>query len=439
MTEEFVNGTHVEVFDQNEKGALYSALAVGTLISCLLIMKLIRKFGGRLTFLSYGLISGIATMFFPIGTNYGIVPAVFLRAMQGIGNGMPFASIGYVSAAWCPLKASGVFLTALTAYNQLAPLMTMPLAGYFCTSSFGWKGIYYLQGFLTIIVFIFFYSVYKDQPRFHQRVSDKELVMIEHKKSVMSVDGKCSLPPVPYMEIIKDPSTIGTLFICFGDFFCFNIFVLFAPIYLNKVLGLNIADTGIASAFPYLGSLVLKTFVGPFSDGLTSISTLTSVRLFMTLSQFPMTLALITLAIIPPTWIFVAQLSYFCAIVFSAFGAVGYYKSVQLSAGPFSSVIMSWASIIYSIIILVLPIFKTIVAGDDQPDQWRLIFVVAAAISFVTLGIWLFTVKVDLRPWAIIESTNSWKNSSLTKENLTNKIVPKIVIEKDSKLENVEI
>ena len=50
MTEDTVvdgNLTQTEIFDQNEKGVLYSAVAVGTLISCLVITKLIQVLGGR--------------------------------------------------------------------------------------------------------------------------------------------------------------------------------------------------------------------------------------------------------------------------------------------------------------------------------------------------------------------------------------------------------
>lgn len=50
MTESTVeNGTLMEreIFNQNEKGVLYSALAIGTLISCLIITKLIQVLGGR--------------------------------------------------------------------------------------------------------------------------------------------------------------------------------------------------------------------------------------------------------------------------------------------------------------------------------------------------------------------------------------------------------
>ena len=230
----------------------------------------------------YGFISGIATLLFPMATKYGVVPVFMMRALQGAGNGVIFASIGYVSSAWSPITASGVFLTAMTSYNQVAPLFTMPLAGFFCTSKYGWPAIYYLQGILTLISFVFFYIIYRDQPRFHQNVSDREIAIIERKKSVVTSQ---TPPPVPYREMLKDKFVLGALIASIGDFLCFNIFVLFAPVYLNKVLGMNITETGIMSAIPYLGSLFMKVIIGPVSDKLKIISTLNSVKLFMSLSQ----------------------------------------------------------------------------------------------------------------------------------------------------------
>ena len=165
---------------------------------------------------------------------------------------------------------------------QVAPLFTMPLAGFFCTSEYGWKAIYYLQGALTLICFTVFYFIYRDQPRFHQNVSDKEIAVIERKKSVVT---SSTPPPIPYREMFKDKFVIGSLVAFVGDFLCFNIFVLFAPVYLNKVLGMDITETGIISAIPYLGSFVIKMTMGPISDSLTIISTLTNVKVFMCVSQ----------------------------------------------------------------------------------------------------------------------------------------------------------
>uniref|UniRef100_A0A914QK01 Major facilitator superfamily (MFS) profile domain-containing protein n=1 Tax=Panagrolaimus davidi TaxID=227884 RepID=A0A914QK01_9BILA len=158
----------------------------------------------------------------------------------------------------------------------------MPLAGFSCSSIFGWQGIYYLFGFLTLIVCAVFYYIYTDTPRKHKYVSPRELYKIESCKSIVEDRMK---PKIPYYKMITDISVIGTLIIAIGDFVCFNIFMLFAPVYLNKVLGLDVKQTGVSSAIPYIGSLIVKVFIGPLSDKLTSISMLNNVRIFMCISQ----------------------------------------------------------------------------------------------------------------------------------------------------------
>ena len=158
----------------------------------------------------------------------------------------------------------------------------MPLAGFFCASQYGWPTIYYLQGVLTLASFTFFYFIYRDQPRFHKNVSDKEIAVIERKKSIVTSSHP---PPVPYREMLKDKFVWGTLIVSIGNFLCINIFVFFAPVYLNKVLGMDITETGVMSAIPYIGSLFVKAIIGPISDKLTIISTLNSVKLFMSISQ----------------------------------------------------------------------------------------------------------------------------------------------------------
>ena len=93
--------------------------------------------------------------------------------------------------------------------------------------------------------------------------------------------------------------------------------------------------------------------------------------------------------------------------MFSSVNIVGYYKSVQLSSGPFASTIMSWFAIAYSMIILLLPILKTLLVPDDTPAQWRVFFFMGSAICLSTLIFWLFTVEVELRPWADIQRKSS--------------------------------
>ena len=158
----------VEMFTQNEKGLLYSAISIGSLIGSFSITYIVSFIGARKTMVIYGVTTGIATILCPLMANWGFIPLFIMRILQGIGGGMTFSSIGYITSAWAPLTASGLFLSWLTTYVQLAPLITMPVAGFFCESSVGWPGVYYVMGGLTLVFCGLFYLVYRDSPRFHR-------------------------------------------------------------------------------------------------------------------------------------------------------------------------------------------------------------------------------------------------------------------------------
>lgn len=90
---------------------------------------------------------------------------------------------------------------------------------------------------------------------------------------------------VPYGSILTDKVIIGCMITSFGNFFGFQIFMQYAPVYMNKVLQLDVKSTGLMSALPYLGCLILKFIVGPLSDKLKCISQLTGVKVYTGVSQ----------------------------------------------------------------------------------------------------------------------------------------------------------
>uniref|UniRef100_A0A914Z1M1 Major facilitator superfamily (MFS) profile domain-containing protein n=1 Tax=Panagrolaimus superbus TaxID=310955 RepID=A0A914Z1M1_9BILA len=172
-------------------------------------MTIINKIGGRMTFTLYGFISGIATILLPLCAKYSFAAVVFVRFLQGVGYGMSFVSVGYVSSSWSPMESRGLFLTVLTMFYQISSLTAAPSAGLFCTSEYGWQGMYFLQGISTIIVFSIFFLIYTDRPRTNKFVSETEASYIEGPEPMLLNDRE--LPTIPYYEALTDPAIIGTL------------------------------------------------------------------------------------------------------------------------------------------------------------------------------------------------------------------------------------
>lgn len=111
------------------------------------------------------------------------------------------------------------------------------------------------------------------------------------------------------------------------------------------------------------------------------------------------------MAMIPPDWKIVAQICYTVLIVGVSLNSVGFYKSVQLSTGPFAAVIMSWFSLINALVVFILPVIKTNLAAEDRPEQWALIFYISSGVVFCTTVVYLFTATVEPRKWTMPKPT----------------------------------
>ena len=119
-----------------------------------------------------------------------------------------------------------------------------------------------------------------------------------------------------------------------------------------------------------------------------------------------MVICFIVLAAIPASWQIVAQVMYTIAVLGVSLNSVGFYKATQLCAGPFSAVIMSWFSLINALVVLFLPLIKTVLAAEDRPEQWALIFIINAVVVFITTTVFILTAAVEPRSWAIKASSS---------------------------------
>ncbi|KAE9548699.1 hypothetical protein FO519_008097 [Halicephalobus sp. NKZ332] len=433
-SERYSNSTVVEesemMFNLMEKSWLFSAVAIGQILGTIPITYVTSNFGVRKSFTVYGLISAVSTLLIPFLTHFGFFPIFVMRVLEGFAMATSFPSLGAIVSEWSTTKSNGMSIALLSVHLQFGSMLTMPVSGEFCASKFGWPGIYYLQGSLTLFFFIVFYAFYRDSPHIHKNVSAKELRKISTGKIQFYENGKKTVQKVPYGRILKDISVWGVFISCFGGSFGFQLMGQFGPTFLNKVLKFDVQKTGFVAAYPYLVSAIFKIVAGPFSDRFTLISEKARIIMFNSLAQFPMAACFILMAVLPVEKAGYVQTAYTLATAFCGLNAVGVAKSVQMIGQQHCHFILAMNTFIISTVQLILPPIVSFIAPDNSPEQWGIMFYGVAAIVFVTAIIFNLTAEASPRPWTALEGSYSPSKSSIPSELKveifsTEKITPK--------------
>lgn len=399
---------------------LFSAIAAGSLIGTLPIMTCVTHIGMRRTLTIYGLNSAIATLVLPFAVEWGYNYVFMVRILQGFSIGIGFSALGAIASQWSALREAGTYIAILSTHVQLCSIITMPLAGVLCESSFGWRSLYYVQGIFSILIFLTFYCFFRDSPTLHRNVSEKELSRIYQNKANVGMSTHAS---VPYLHVIRDPCVIGVWLSSIGAHLGFFSFLYYGPVYVNKVLHLDVGSTGYATAIPYALSAAVKIVAGPISDRSTCVSERIRIIIFGCLSQGCMAVCFLVLALTKSAT--VAQATYTAAIVFSGLNVVGAVKCAQLRARQHVHFVMAVVSGIGCIITLLLPVFVTLVCPDNTQAQWsRLFFGISVIVLVVNLP-FVFMAQSDPAPWTapgFASSTHKVSSSTVEKQPPTTQL-----------------
>ncbi|VDO04970.1 unnamed protein product [Haemonchus placei] len=256
-----------------QKNALFSIVAVGQLIGTIPIVPILHAIGMRYTFVFYGVVATCGTLMLPLAVEFGYASVMVTRFMQ-------VCIVGTITSHWSALLESGTYIAILSCSAQVSPVLTLPLASAFCESSLGWSYVYYLFGITSVIVVIAFFTLYRDDPKNHWMVNPAEQSAVSLGK-----EGQSIKEPVPYKDICQDRCMQAVLLTTFGGNTAFFIFLHYGPTFINKALGLDITETGFATALPYALCLMLKFVAGPLFDHSTFISERNRVVMFASLSQ----------------------------------------------------------------------------------------------------------------------------------------------------------
>uniref|UniRef100_A0A1I7YCF7 MFS domain-containing protein n=1 Tax=Steinernema glaseri TaxID=37863 RepID=A0A1I7YCF7_9BILA len=400
------NGTRR--FSAFEEGWIFSIVSIGAIAGTYPAIYTTSALGLRHSLSIFGIISGIATMLMSVASSsfYSIMA---VRFVQGFSLALAHLACGAVPVSWGGAKSRGLFISILSVSYQLGPFMAMWNSGYFCTSPYGWQGVYYLYGFMTLISSTVFFLIYSNSPHTNRFASKREIAAIDEVQPHL-----VKKQAIPYTRMVKSRSFWGLVAAAIASCIGYKVFLLYGPIYVKNVLKFEVHQTGLLAALPYLLSIVSKILSGVYLDRARCMGQHIRCVSFTAFFQLAMAFSFIALTFISPEMTFIPGALFTLSMVVSGVHHVGLMNACQIIAQQYTHILTSILAAEISIGGFLLPPVIAFFVPHYSKSEWSTVFYGIAAILFLTAIIFVSLTKVKPASWT--ESDRKKEDQMLEQE-----------------------
>lgn len=249
-------------------GLVFSAFSVGYMVFQVPGGWLADRFGPRRV-LAFGAIWwGVFTSLtasVPAGIGVALFALVSARFLLGAGESVMYPSSNRWLADWMPTRERGVANGIIFAGVGAGAAFTPPIIASIMVT-YGWRASFHVCAVLGVAGGIVWYSLARNQPQQHPRVSRAELELIE-----TGIEGrdatKASRLPWSVLLSSKDVWGITLSYFCYG--YVAYIFFSWFFIYLTTVRGLNLKSGSYYATLPFIAMSVCSVIGGVISDAVS--------------------------------------------------------------------------------------------------------------------------------------------------------------------------
>lgn len=407
------NSTNIKTprlhFTARQKIFLTSTVALAALISNFAVVSLVNHCGIRTVFACLGMLSALSTCLLPAAIELGFYYVLACRFLQGIAFSANFPVIGSFTSKWTYYKQNGLFVSALVAYVQLAPAITMPVSGTLC-ELLGWPSVFFAHGGACTILFSLWALFFRNSPNKHPFVGEVELRKIAVGKTELNKELQ---KRIPIREILRTASVWAVWIAAIGNFVCVNMMFLYSPSYLNVVLRFPVAHTGFSASLAPLAQFCIKLLAGFTSDKIRFLSETNKLRLYNSIAFFGSGLFLSMLAFFPTDQPSLCLVLLGISAGLLGFTTGGFFKAGPLVAKHYALVVMGQISLAITITLLLVPIMQNTLAPHNRAEEWRLVFLLTAAILTISNLAFCLMCSAEPAHWTTDEFSRNASKSKI--------------------------
>lgn len=207
----------------------------------------------------------------------GVASFSIFRSLLGVAEAGNWPGAAKGNAEWFPTKerafAQGIFNSGAA----IGGIISIPLIA-FLTVYFGWKMIFILVGLAGLLWLIPWLYVVKSPPKSHPWISDEERnYILSGQQNEVPQSEKLdddNNPATKYepntRQLLSHKQSWGVIIASAAIDPIWWLFVVWIPIYLSEVYGMNVKEIGIYGWVPYVGAMVGALFGGRLAQSFIS-------------------------------------------------------------------------------------------------------------------------------------------------------------------------
>lgn len=375
------------VWGAKEQGWLLGAFFYGYVLTQIPGGRLAEKYGGKRLYGIGVLITAIFTILTPFAANTSIYSLVFVRVMEGLGEGVTFPAMHAMLAVWVPPQERSRLAGLVYSGAQAGTVISLPLSGYLC-DKLGWESVFYVFGTFGVVWWLVWHWRIYDSPARHPRIHTAERRYIMESLGASHIRRNTS---VPWLAILSSGPVWALVTTHVAQNFGFYTLLTELPSYMSRVLHFNIKDNSVISALPYLMMLIMGIVSTKVADWILSLGVnRTAVRkcfnsiaiylpaLFLVLAGYSGCNSSLTIALL-------------CLAVGVNGCHYAGFMCVHIDmAHNYAGTLLGITNCAANIMGFVAPtVTGYIVAGHSDVPHWRMVFFIAAMVYCVGNTIFL--------------------------------------------------
>lgn len=194
----------------------------------------------------------------------GLVSFSIFRSLLGIAEAGNWPGAAKANAEWFPTKERALAQGIFNSGAAMGGIVAYPIIGVL-TMFFTWKAIFIVVGLLGFLWLLPWLYLVKASPKSHPWLSEdeKKYILSGQKNQDIDEDGNYDDGYNPSTgELLKRKESWGVIIASATIDPIWWLFIVWIPIYLSEVFGLNVKEIAFSAWLPYVGAMIGAWFGG---------------------------------------------------------------------------------------------------------------------------------------------------------------------------------